>query len=195
MKCSSVFLSLALLVTPGLFGNIGPAGFGEFSNYYFVETGTYGGAAIIKALQVGFKEVRSIEFEDAHYHNACRRFAHDRRVRLWHGDSSKDLWDMIKDIDGEITFWLDAHIYPPIDGAKNCPLIEELEQIGRHQIKTHTILIDDMHCAGTHAFDYLTKEDLIAKIKEINPDYEITYVPGGDQGEYPQNVMVARVSQ
>lgn len=99
---------------------------------------------------------------------------------------------MIKDINQPITFWLDAHIFPPrTDGGKNCPLIEELDQIKRHPIKTHTILIDDMHCAGTAAFDFLTKEDLIQKIHEINPEYKIRYIPGGNDGEYPENVMVA----
>lgn len=112
------------------------------------------------------------------------------------GDSSKDLWALIKDIDAPMTFWLDAHIFPPRpDGGKNCPLIEELEQIKRHPIKTHTILIDDMHCCGSQAFDYLTQDDFIAKLLEINPNYHISFVPRGDAGEYPVNVLVAQVIQ
>lgn len=50
-----------------------------------------------------------------------------------------------------------------------------------------------MHCADTILFDGLTKDDLIRKIKEINPDYVISYVAGGEVDEYPNNVMVARI--
>lgn len=175
------------------FANIGPAGFGQFKNHYFVETGTYGGEGILKALEAGFKEVRSIEFDEEYFEHAKESFSKYKNVKIWHGDSSKDLWTMIHDIRGPITFWLDAHIFPSWPDQKNCPLIEELEQIKRHPIKTHTILIDDMHCAGTLSFDYLTREDLIKKILEINPSYEISYIPGGGVGEYPHNVMVASI--
>jgi hypothetical protein len=71
--------------------------------------------------------------------------------------------------------------------------MEELEQIKGHPIKSHTIIIDDMHCCGTLLFDFLSREDIARKVMEINPAYEIIYVPGGDAGEYPVNIMVARV--
>ena len=181
------------LVVNSMQANIGPQGFDEFKNYYFIETGTFSGDGLAKAIACGaFVEFRSIEYQESLYRDSMRRFFGKKNVFLRKGDSAKDLWDMIKDIDKPATFWLDAHIFPPrTDGGKNCPLIEELEQIGRHPIKTHTILIDDMHCAGTESFDYITKEDLIAKLHEINPAYRIYYIPGGDAGEYPQNVMVA----
>lgn len=172
--------------------NIGPQGFSQFFNYYFVETGTFGGNAVQKALDVGFKEVRSIEYDIDNYKYSAERFKNNKNVRLYLGSSATDLWNMIKNINQPITFWLDAHIFPPrTDGGKNCPLLEELEQIKQHPIKIHTILIDDMHCIGTEAFDYLSKQDLINKIHEINPAYEIFYIPGGDVGELPTNVMVA----
>lgn len=174
--------------------NIGPEGFGPFLNRYFIETGTFGGNAVQKALDAGFLEVRSIDCERDHYRYCLERFQGMQHVKLFLGDSSKDLWQLIQDIDEPVTFWLDAHIFPPrTDGGKNCPLIEELEQIKQHPIKTHTILIDDMHCSGTRAFDDLTQEDIIQKILEINPDYHISFVPGGDKGEYPVNVMVAKI--
>jgi hypothetical protein len=175
-----------------LMANIGPQGFEEFLNYYFVETGTYSGEGVKKALEAGFSKIRSIESEHFYFTHAQKRFANSPNVKIYQGDSSKDLWNVIKRIRKPITFWLDAHISPPrADGGKNCPLIEELEQIKRHPIKSHIILIDDMHCCGTADFDFLTKEDLIQKLLEINPDYKIGYVDGGDQGEYKDNVMVA----
>jgi hypothetical protein len=185
---------LSTLVTINCLSNMGPQGFGSYINEYFVETGTFGGDSIIKALSVGFNNIRSIELDKKLYIGAVAGFKNKNNVSIVHGDSSKILWQTIKDIDTTITFWLDAHSCPPNeDGSPNCPLIEELNQIKNHPIKNHTILIDDMHCAGTILFDGLTKEDLIKKIKEINPEYTITYVPGGNDGEYPENVMVAIV--
>lgn len=175
-----------------VFCNIGPQGFKDFLNYYFVETGSYLGSGIQKALNDGFNEVHSIESVSRLFEIVEKKFMNNSNVHLYLGDSSKDLWNIIQDLNKPITFWLDAHICPARqDGGKNCPLIEELEQIGRHHIKNHTILIDDMHCADTILFDFLSKDDLKKAIWKINPNYKIFYVPGGDEGEYPQNVMVA----
>lgn len=178
-----------------LCANIGPQGFAPFLNKYFVETGTYGGSGIQHALNAGFKEIRSIDIDMGHYLFSSERFRDRKNVKLMRGDSSRDLYQLIQDIDAPATFWLDAHIYPVrTDGGKNCPLIEELEQIRQHPIKTHTILIDDLHCCDSEAFDHLSREDIIRKLLEINPNYKISYVPGGDEGEYPENVMVAKVN-
>jgi hypothetical protein len=174
--------------------NIGPQGFLQFPNDYFVETGTYAGNGIQRALEVGYKQIWSIEIDSSKVAYVKKRFANYINVFIVQGSSTTDLWELIKPLNGRITFWLDAHIYPPLpNGKKNCPLLEELDQIKKHPIKDHTILIDDMHCCGLPAFDGLTKEDLITKIKEINSDYVIAYIPGGDKGEYPQNVMVAYI--
>jgi hypothetical protein len=191
MKKFFLLLTSVVASSP-LLANMGPQGFGEFRQKYFVETGTYFGESVHKALNDGFQEVRSIE-QDGYWAKVVRdNFAKRPNVKIYHGDSSKDLWDMIKDIDEPITFWLDAHIFPPrADGGKNCPLIEELEQIKQHPIKSHIILIDDMHCCGTAAFDFMGKEHFIAKLLEINPNYQIRYVDGGGAGEYKDNVMVA----
>ncbi len=179
-----------------LVANMGPQGFTAYLNRCFVETGTYYGSSVQKALDVGFSEVRTIENDINNFQYCVERFKGLGQVKVYYGDSSQYLWVLIHDINEPVTFWLDAHIYPPrADGGKNCPLMEELEQIRLHPIKTHTILIDDMHCCGTESFDYLTKADIIKKVLEINPNYEISFVPGGDQGEYPVNVMVAKLTK
>ena len=194
MLHKSTFFKLLFLANVSLQANMGPDGFSQFSNKYFIETGTNSGSSVCKALDLGFLEIRSIEFRLDCFKHCKRKFADFDNVKLYHGDSSKDLWMVIKDIDAPATFWLDAHVFPPrTDGVKNCPLIGELEQIKNHPIKTHTILIDDMHCCGTEAFDLLTKKDIIRKILEINPAYQITYIAGGDEGEVLNNVMVATI--
>lgn len=170
-----------------------PNGFKPFVRNYFIETGTFGGNGIRQALTAGFKFVRSIELNKRMADEAVRSFRNNNNIRIWQGDSGSILYDVIKDIDEPVTFWLDGHngVYNP--NGENTPLLRELDQIKQHHIKTHTILIDDMHCAAGPLFDFITKEMIIAKIKEINPDYEITYVAGGDDAEYPENVMVAQV--
>jgi hypothetical protein len=190
----SIKIIVLIILTNNVFCNMGPQGFKDFLNYYFVETGSYLGSGIQKASNDGFNEIYSIEAVQQLFNIVSGKFINDKNVHLYFGDSSKDLWNVIKDLNKPITFWLDAHICPARqDGGKNCPLIEELEQIGRHHIKNHTILIDDMHCADTILFDFLSKDDLKEAIWKINPNYKIFYVPGGDEGEYSQNVMVALI--
>ena len=186
-------LSLSLLFSCVTMANMAPGGFKPFVRTYFIETGSLKGNAIRQALTAGFKKVRSLEIDQSLVRDVQRRFKNNPDVLVIQGESGAMLYDMIKDINQEVTFWLDAHNGTYNPSGNNTPILRELEQIKQHHIKTHTILIDDMHCAGKELFDFITKDMIIAKIKEINPDYEISYVTGGDDGECPENVMVARV--
>lgn len=188
-----ITIALALLISATLNANMAPGGFKPFVQTYFIETGTYLGKGIQQALAAGFEIIYSIELNEQFANKARTKFAHNQNVHIINGNSGDMLYEVIKDINEPVTFWLDGHngTYDPY--GENCPVLRELDQIKKHHIKTHTILIDDMHCAGTNLFDFITKEEIIAKIKEINPAYEIFYIPGGDAGEYPENVMVAIV--
>lgn len=173
---------------------MGPQGFFEFKKRIFVETGTFGGDSIQKALDAGFEEVYSMDIDAICVEGGKNRFQNHSSVHISFGDSSYQLWDVIATFDEPVVFWLDAHNGFPDPSAintKNTPLIEELEQIKKHPIKTHTILIDDLHCCGTLLFDFLTVEQIVAKILQINPYYTIRYVDGGNEGEYKNNVLVA----
>lgn len=196
MQSKRFVVSLAILFCSCVYANIGPQGFSQFKRRVFVETGTFGGNAIQKALDAGFEEVYSIDIDPICIKDARNRFKRNPNVHLFHKDSSYQLWDIIQGIHEPVVFWLDAHNGfpdPNLIGVKNTPLLEELEQIKRHPIKNHTILIDDLHCCGTLWFDFLTLDQIIAKVLEINPDYDINFVPGGDDGEYPTNVLVASI--
>jgi FkbM family methyltransferase len=183
----------SVLTSALIFANMPPNGFIPFQNNYFVETGTYAGKSIIQAFYAGFKTIHSIEIDTRLAHLTTSRFKDYNNINIWHGDSGSILYSVIEEINEPITFWLDACSPHFLHLAETTPILRELEQIKRHHIKTHTILIDDMHCVGGPLFDFITKETIIAKIKEINPNYEIRYIPGGDDGEYPNNVMVAQV--
>jgi len=196
-KINTIISAFLLLTSHSVMANIGPGGFAPFPNYYFIETGTLGGEAIAKVLQTNmFAEIYSMDIEPSFIKDACLRFQSYRNVHLAQGDTARDLGKFIHKIDRPATFWLDAHrgTEDPY-GAKNTPLLEELEQIKHHPIKTHTILIDDMHCCGTALFDFITREQIAEKVLEINPNYTISYIPGGNEGEYPNNIMVAQVTQ
>lgn len=174
--------------------NMPQGGFAKFPNSYFVETGTAGGNGINQALNSHkFAYIYSIEINGKSVTAARRKFQNAKNVQIFQGDSGSILYDIIKDINEPITFWLDGHAGTYNPRAENTPLLRELDQIKQHHIKTHTILIDDMHCAGKELFDFITKDMIIAKIKEINPAYEITYIDGGDRSEWPNNIMVAQV--
>lgn len=173
--------------------NMAPEGFERFNrNNIFVETGALAGQGIKYALRAGFKEIHSIELNRNFYDVVCKLFRNHKQVHIHYGDSGKILYDVIKDINEPITFWLDGHNGSPDPaGGSNTPLMKELDQIKKHHIKNHIILIDDMHCCGTILFDFLTRDQIADKVREINPEYHIFYVPGGDKAEYPENIMVA----
>ncbi|MEM1282613.1 MAG: hypothetical protein AAGG81_03585 [Chlamydiota bacterium] len=194
------YILMAFILSPILgWANMGPQGFHQFNvNKIFVETGTFCGDSVQKALDAGFKHVYSLEINPKEHMISRKRFARQRNVHLFLKDSSYQLWDVISSIHEPITFWLDAHNGfpdPNAVGVSNTALMGELEQIKRHPIKNHIILIDDLHCCDTLLFDYLSLQDIVDKIMEINPEYNITFVDGGNDGEYADNILVAYIEE
>src|SRR5690348_10562472 len=106
MKCFFLFIFSVL------FADIGPRGFLPYKNECFVETGTCHGGSAYTAFRAGFKEIYSIENDPEFFASATEKLKGYRRIKLRFGDSSTDLWEIIKGIDKPITFWLDAHRYP-----------------------------------------------------------------------------------
>lgn len=160
-------------------------------NAVFVETGSFRGDGIQQALDAGFPSVRSVELSPKYYDHCRERFKDRPEVRLYLGDSAEILGDVISDINQNITFWLDGH-HSCGDTALGkfwAPLMQELEHIGAHPIKDHIVMIDDMRCwrepNPTHGF---STPDLIAKLNQINPGYDICRAPGLD----PDDVLIAR---
>lgn len=179
-----------------LFSAIGPSGFHPYKNRVFIETGTYKGAGVTKALEAGFSQVYSVESYFPFFSKVKKKFRKYPQVKLIHGDSAYVLRAIIEKIDEPITFWLDAHhVYENKDKPwiHNSPLMDELEQIKLHPIKNHTILIDDMDLCGGYLFDGYSLEQIRSKILEINPRYSIEYIDGGFDGRYKENILVAKV--
>ena len=168
----------------------------------FVETGTYLGDGVRRALNSGFTEVHSIELDTNRYNHCVKKFKNDKRVHLYHGNSGILLEKVLTKINKPVVFWIDAHFMGEdmrqVEIAdKWCPMNEELEAIKNHRIKNHTILIDDIRCINLQHIDKKTqkpvgfpgKENLIKKIIEINPAFKITYLPG----HIPNDVLCAKI--
>lgn len=183
-------------IVSSLFSSIGPEGFHSYKNRVFVETGSYKGEGIKKALEAGFSEVYSVEIHFPFFSKMMDKFRKYPNVKLLHGDSAYVLRALIEKIHEPITFWLDAHnVYENKERPwiRNSPLLDELEQIKQHPIKNHTILIDDMDLSGGYLFDGATIEQIKMKILEINPMYSIKFIDGGFDGRYKENILVAEV--
>lgn len=148
----------------------------QFINPVFVETGTFDGRTVQQALDAGFRDVRSVEYNRELYSESMARFISNGRVKLWHGDSVDMLPYMLNDLRAPVTFWLDAHAQGPDTGQPHeCPLIEELKIISRHQLKNHVIMIDDRRLMGCGFWSNVCESDVVWHMRYINPRYKIEY--------------------
>lgn len=166
--------------------------FQRFPNNYWIESGTYIGYGVEQALKAGFKNVISIEVNQGYYNQAVEKHKNNPNVKLFLGDSKKLLWDIIKDINDQITFWLDGHYFVPQDvppGEKLSTIIEEIKTIIMHPVKTHKILIDDVRLWET---EYgIKKQQVMDMIKSINSNYGFTFETGTPT--LPNDILVAKV--
>jgi hypothetical protein len=194
MKMSIGSILGLLFIGSYLVADMNNRGFEEFKNYYFVETGTYKGDGVKLALRAQFPSIHSVEIDHILTVAVRDLFKSNYNVFIYEGDSSQILYDIIKNFDKPITFWIDAHkMRPPVDSKKNTSVLEDLEQIKRHHIKTHTILIDDINCCRSRLFDFLTVKDVVRKVLEINPNYTIRFIEGGTFGTTKDAILVAEV--
>ena len=140
-----------------------------------VETGSYDGRTIQMALDNEYKEVYSVEVHPAYQKICAERFANCPNVHLYGGDSLDMLPHMLYNLRQPAVFWLDAHYQEGAHGRVAVPLLQELDLIAAHPIKTHIIMIDDRRLMGMSGVWQGVLEDAVrAKISAINPTYIIT---------------------
>jgi hypothetical protein len=152
--------------------------FMKYKNDYFIESGSHKGDGIQMALDAGFSKIYSVELAPHFYQLCKKRFSKNKNVVVLEGDSSKEFDAILAKIDAPATFWLDGHYS-----------WGELDAIMKHSIKNHTILIDDVRQFGTVEFDFLTLDQIIQKIREINPKYAFSF----EDGYVKNDVLVAQV--
>jgi hypothetical protein len=126
----------------------------------FFETGTHQGESVNDALTLGFEKIISVEIVETYYKQCFEMFKNNPKVNLFFGDSNELMPEMLKLVDKKSLFFLDAHK----DGVTT--LWGELELLKNHPIKTHTIIVDDMHSWFLNDLDAV-KDSLL----EINPNY------------------------
>lgn len=166
--------------------------FAEFRNdeRVFVEGGTYLGGGVQDALDAGFEKIISYEVSRGLFEKSKSRFLEDPRVNILF-KPTQTMFDELQNVDERMFFWLDAH-YSYLDTGfheTRCPILHELDAIGKHHIKTHTILVDDVRLFGTREFAGVTLNEVKKAILEINPAYQFTFADG-----YVQNdILVAMV--
>ena len=165
----------------------------------FIETGTFHGSGVDAARQAKFKKIHSIEFYKLRYEECVKKFNRYPNIKLLNCTISVGLEKILSELTEPAVFWLDAHYDAsgveeeiPVPLADTFPLLAELDVIGSHSIKTHTILIDDRRIFnGTHAvWHHVYEADVIAKLMEINPNYKIDFI---DSSHFEKDIIVARL--
>jgi hypothetical protein len=140
-------------------------------------------------------EVQSVILRKKNFYKI--RFSMDENeleINLYCGDSCKILPRILKKIRKRSTFWLDAHLGGYINSTISeeggeFPIHRELEIIESHNIKDHTIMIDDMF-----RYRILYKDkSLEPYLYKINSDYLIEEIPkpGCPEGS-GQTILIAK---
>ena len=118
--------------------------FKRFPNVFFIETGTFRGDAVRSAIWEGFPVIISIEKAEYYFDYCQVIFNQFPNVHLLLGDSGELLKEVMAIVNVPATFWLDAHYSWQNTTKGPSPLFKELEAINSHEVKTHSILIDDI---------------------------------------------------
>jgi hypothetical protein len=140
----------------------------------FLETGTYLGETLDYCRSI-FSKLISIELDVKLFEKAKIKFADEKKITLYQGDSGEVIEKVLTDITEPCLFWLDGHYSEGFTakGDLNTPIVNELNHIFEHGIDDHVILIDDARCfVGKD--DYPSLESLEAFIKSKKPDLKFS---------------------
>lgn len=173
----------------------------DFHSEYFVETGTFHGGGVRKALAAGFSKVVSIEVFNPLVVENEERFENEideGKVSIVEGDSGRILKKSIDSIEGGITFWLDAHIQTMNGGGageEKCPIVDELRQIRDVRVgKSNILLIDDMRLIEDRGAGWsVNLSELYRLVWEIDPTFYIYRIDGHVPGDVLACVPKSRV--
>ena len=98
--------------------------FNKYRSDVFIETGSFEGDSIARALDIGYGIIHSIEINEDRFRYCLDKFQYDERTHLHFGDSLTQLPLILENLDQKATFWLDAHMSGI---SRNCPTLEELK--------------------------------------------------------------------
>lgn len=134
----------------------------------FIETGTFYGQMIFAVKNI-FETIISVElFQDLYLLNH-EIFKNSNKVKIFQGDSSSRLAEMIGSRKGGILFWLDGHYSGSGTGMGELtsPILKELKIIKDKKLEKSCILIDDIRLFNG-SDGYPTLAEAILLLKEID---------------------------
>jgi len=124
----------------------------------WVETGTYYGDTTAFLAKTG-QHVFSIEPSPELARIAVERFKGFHNVTILEGLSENRLPQLLGEISGPVSFWLDGHFSAGVtfQGPRDTPIREELAAIEAHlsRLGTAVILVDDVRCFEPSNPDFL----------------------------------------
>ena len=158
----------------------------DFVNHGFVETGTFHGGGVSKALAAGFRRIVSIEVFEPLVAESRARFAREIAagvVDIVHGDSGDMLGSALQGLDFPVTFWLDAHIQTMSGagvGREKCPVVAELRQIAETRRNPQDIiLIDDLRLIEDRRAGWAVDlGEFYRRLWQINPRFSLCRIDG-----------------
>ena len=149
-------------------------------NAPWIETGTFLGKTT-NFLRERYPHVHSIEPEIKLYNAALKRF-HGKNVTLYNDVSENVLPKLLKNLLGDVNFWLDGHYSEGITfkGEKDCPVEDELNIIeaNLNNFNKITILIDDVRCflpTNSEYPDYPSIDYLVDWARRLNMSWRIEH--------------------
>jgi hypothetical protein len=162
---------------------------------HFIETGTYRGDTIYVAKEAGFEQISSCEIYDPLFLYTQNLFSHDSSITIYKQESPEFIEYLIGTgkITEPSTFWLDAHASGPLNGGKSVgsPILDELREIAKGNIKDHTILIDDRRLFGSSEWGGVTEKEALDILMQINPKYNIFNL----DGVVPGDILCATIKE
>lgn len=158
----------------------------------YIETGSAGGDGIMTAVEAGCLQIVGIELAEFLYERSKKRFIgeNEKKVAILNGKSEDKLNDVLTHCDrtkARAIIFLDAHKVGTVPGKETYPLLTELRIIAKHNIKNHTIMIDDVRLFGKELDPYMF---IVNEIMKINRQYKIAFE---DSNTDKQDVMVAYI--
>lgn len=165
----------------------------HFPGSVFIETGLWKCHGVEKALHAGFERIISIEIAPNIFRAGRKRLAKhisSGRVSLLLGNSAELMVTALAIVpDSRIVFWLDGH-YQGAGPRTASPLYAELEAIGQHNRKDHTVLIDDRRLFSNPAWR-VEETRIRGTLLELNSQYRFCYL----RGHVKNDVLCAYVSR
>tara|TARA_A100001011_G_scaffold130388_1_gene137378 strand:- start:7434 stop:8066 length:633 start_codon:yes stop_codon:yes gene_type:complete len=141
------------------------------SSAVWIETGTLYGDTT-RFLSENFVEVHTIEPSNYYYEKSKSLLKNSKNIVFHKGSSSECLSSICKNLQCDISFWLDGHY----SGGKTysdvleTPIIQELEIIDSyiHNFKKISIFIDDVRECFNKAKDYPSLDNYVNWAKKNN---------------------------